>query len=67
MKNKIVLLFLVLAQICVAQINKNVGDFNGVKVFDKLQVTLISSTENKIIITGTRENDVEVVNKNGEL
>ncbi|MFM9824891.1 head GIN domain-containing protein, partial [Flavobacterium sp.] len=42
-------------------------DFNGVKVFDKLQVTLISSTENKIIITGTRENDVEVVNKNGEL
>ncbi len=67
MKNKIVLLFLVLAQICVAQITKNIGDFNKVKVFDRLQVTLISSTENKIIITGTRENEVEVVNKNGDL
>lgn len=67
MKNKLILFFLVLTQISVAQITKNVGDFDGVKVFDKLQVTLISSTENKVIITGTRKNEVEVVNKNGEL
>lgn len=67
MKTKLVLVFLFLTQIIVGQVTKNVGDFNTVKVFDKLQVTLISSTENKVIIKGSRENEVEVVNKNGEL
>ena len=50
-----------------AQVTKNLGDFDTLKVFDQLNVKLISSSENKIVITGNRENEVEVLNKNGEL
>ncbi|MDD5152343.1 MAG: DUF2807 domain-containing protein, partial [Flavobacterium sp.] len=54
-------------QVKFAQVTRELGDFDSVKVFDKLNVKLIPSSENKIIITGKRENEVEVVNKNGEL
>lgn len=54
-------------QSAVAQVSKNLGDFNTVKVFDKLNVKLIASSENKVIIKGSREQEVEVVNNNGEL
>ncbi|MDG2432200.1 head GIN domain-containing protein [Flavobacterium sp.] len=54
-------------QSAVAQVSKNLGDFNTVKVYDKLNVKLIASSENKVIITGSREKEVEVVNNNGEL
>ena len=37
------------------------------KVFDKLNVTLIASNENKAVITGTSQSKVEIVNKNGLL
>jgi hypothetical protein len=50
-----------------AQVTKNLGDFNEIKVYDKINVTLIASSENKLIISGEREEEVEVVNKNGEL
>lgn len=42
-------------------------DFDDVKVFDKLNVTLVASTENKAVITGSSQSKVEVVNKNGLL
>ena len=67
MKKAIVLAFVLVIQIAAAQVTRNLGEFNSVKVFDKLNVKLISSTENKIIISGNRENEVEVVNINGEL
>ena len=67
MKKGIALLFILLTQIVAAQVTRDLGDFDEVKVFDKLNVKLIVSTENKIIITGNRENEVEVVTKNGEL
>ena len=67
MKKGILLAFVLVAQIAAAQVTRNLGEFNAVKVFDKLNVKLISSTESKIIITGNRENEVEVVNNNGEL
>ena len=54
-------------QSAVAQVSKNLGDFNTVKVYDKLNVKLIASSENKVIIKGSRETEVEVVNNNGEL
>lgn len=50
-----------------AQVTKNLGDFDNVKVFDKMNVKLIAASENKIVISGDRESEVEVVNKNGEL
>jgi hypothetical protein len=37
------------------------------KFFDKLNVKLIPTSENKAVITGNRENEVELVNNNGEL
>jgi hypothetical protein len=67
MKKILVLSFFMLIQISFSQVTKDLGDFNYVKVFDKLNVKLIQSSENKVVITGNRENEVEVVNKNGEL
>ncbi|HEX8577583.1 MAG TPA: head GIN domain-containing protein [Flavobacterium sp.] len=67
MKKLFFIAALVLAQVSVGQVNKNLGDFDAVKVFDKINVQLIPSSENKIEITGDRSNDVETVNKNGEL
>ena len=67
MKKAIILAFVLVTQITVAQVTRDLGDFNAVKVFDKLNVKLISSDENKVIITGNREDEVEIVNNNGEL
>ena len=67
MKKIVSITFILLAQIAFSQVTRDLGDFDSVKVFDKLSVKLIPSTENKIIITGARENEVEVLNKNGEL
>jgi hypothetical protein len=53
--------------IAFAQTEKKVGDFNKVTSFDKIDVTLVASTENKVILNGSNSQDVELVNKNGEL
>lgn len=57
----------IVSQATFAQVTKKLGDFNALKVFDKLSVKLIASNENKVVISGTREKEVEVVNNNGEL
>lgn len=67
MKKILVLTFLIVTQLSFAQVTRNLGDFSSVKVFDKLNVKLVPSNENKIIISGDRENEVETVNKNGQL
>lgn len=67
MKKVLILALVFVVQTTFAQVTKNLGDFNSIKVFDKLNVKLISSSENKAIITGDRENEVEFINKNGEL
>ncbi len=64
---KLVLAILLVSQVSMGQITKNLGDFNAVKVFDQINVELIQSSENKIEISGKRSNDVEVVNKNGDV
>ena len=51
----------------IAQTEKQLGDFSKVTAFDKIDVTLIASTENKIVLTGANSQEVEVVNKKGEL
>ena len=50
-----------------AQIEKNVGDYNSLKVYDRIPVELINSNQNKIEISGELEKEVEIVNKNGDL
>ncbi len=67
MKKLVIIAFVLLSQITNAQVTRNLGDFDEVKVFDKINVKLISSSENKVVITGDRADEVEAVNKNGEL
>jgi hypothetical protein len=67
MKKIFIIAIAFVMQTAVAQVSKNLGDFNTVKVYDKLNVKLIASSENKVIISGSREQEVEVVNNNGEL
>ncbi|WP_296146280.1 head GIN domain-containing protein [uncultured Flavobacterium sp.] len=68
MKKIALVAFLMLSQMNFAQkTTKNLGDFDQVKVFDRISAQLVSGNENKIEISGSRKDDVEIVNKNGEL
>ena len=64
---KIVYSLLLISSIALAQTEKNVGDFTKVTAFDKIDVNLVASSENKIVLTGANSQEVELVNKNGEL
>jgi len=48
-------------------VDKEVGEFNEIKVFDLIEVNLIKSDENRILIKGDYVNDIKFVNKNGTL
>jgi hypothetical protein len=48
-------------------IEKSIGEFNELKVYDLIEVKLVKSTENKVIITGNDKDDVVINNKNGTL
>ncbi len=65
MKKAVIFLVFLLATMVQGQdaITKNIGDFNELKVFDKIRVTLIESTENKVEITGIKRREVDVVQK----
>lgn len=67
MKKLVIIAFVFLSQITNAQVTRNLGDFDEIKVFDKINVKLIEASENKIVVTGARADEVETVNKNGEL
>ena len=49
------------------QNEKNVGDFNKVTSFDRIDVFLIPGDENKVQLDGKGADEVEFINKNGEL
>lgn len=67
MKKLVLVIIAFVAQTSFAQVTKDLGEFSDIKVFDRLNVNLISSDENKIVINGKREGEVEIVNNNGEL
>ncbi|SHF84672.1 Putative auto-transporter adhesin, head GIN domain [Flavobacterium fluvii] len=67
MKKIILMLFVFATQLNFGQTTIKLNDFDELKVFDQLNVTLIPSNENKIVITGTNQGNVETVNKNGLL
>ena len=48
-------------------IEKTVGEFKTLKVFDLINVKMKKSYENKVIISGKNRRDVQVINKNGKL
>ena len=64
---KIIYSLLIVSSMAFAQETKNVGDFNKVTSFDRIDVLLISGDENKVILNGKDSDEVEIVNKNGEL
>lgn len=47
--------------------NKLLEKFTEVKVFDRIIVTLVKSSENKLVITGDDKDEVKISNKNGLL
>ena len=66
MKNLVCSLLLI-STVAFSQIEKEVGDFYKVTAFDQIDVLLIQSDENKIILNGNGAEDVELINKNGDL
>ena len=61
------IVFLLISQIVFSQIEKNIGDFQELKVLDGINVVLEKSTENNIKITGDNSENVVVINKSGTL
>jgi hypothetical protein len=64
---KIIYSLLLISSIAFSQTEKKVGDFTKVSSFDKIDVQLIPSNENKVILQGKDADQVELVNKNDEL
>ena len=64
---KIVYCLLLISSVAFSQTEKSVGDFDKVTAFDQIDVTLIPAKENKVLLTGSGSEEVELVNKNGEL
>ena len=69
MKNYILLLLALFTISVFAQptIQKDVGDFHKLKVFDLIEVNLIQGDENKVVIKGERGEYVKVINDDGVL
>jgi hypothetical protein len=64
---KLVFSLVLMSSIAFGQVEKKVDDFNKVTSFDQIDVMLIQSNENKVVITGKDADEVELVNKKGEL
>ncbi|MES2812337.1 MAG: head GIN domain-containing protein [Bacteroidota bacterium] len=64
---KIIFLLLVFPLFVNAQISKSLGDFTKVTSFDQISVFLIASTENKIEISGSNAESVELIYVDNEL
>lgn len=64
---KIVFSLLVFSSMAFGQIEKKVGDFNKVTSFDRIDVLLIPGNENIVQLDGKEAEEVELINKNGEL
>jgi hypothetical protein len=69
MKSLLFITAILFSIISVAQnsIETIVSDFDKIKTYDLITVSLVKSSENKIIISGSDAQDVEYVQKNGIL
>ncbi|HEX8269256.1 MAG TPA: head GIN domain-containing protein [Flavobacterium sp.] len=67
MRKLFILSVILISQVGFSQIRKKLGDFDEVKVFDRISVELVRSGDPRIEISGKRSEDVEVVNNNGQL
>ena len=64
---RLVFSLLVFSSLAFGQVEKKVGDFTKVTSFDQIDVILVKGNENKVVIDGKEANEVQLVNKNGEL
>ena len=64
---KVLVLFITTTIIAQKPIEKSIGEFNELKVYDLIEVKLIKSNENKVIISGKKSESVVINNKNGTL
>jgi hypothetical protein len=69
MKRIITILTILISTFTIAQnfIEKTIGEFTELKVYDLIEVKMVKSDENKVVITGKNTEDVVVINKNGKL
>ena len=69
MKRILLLVVLCVSTLSFSQktIEKNLGDFNKLKVYDLIEVELIKANENKMLITGNNRDHVIINNKKGIL
>ncbi len=69
MKNLVICLFIMVSLTLSGQenIEKKIGEFSTVKVYDLINLKMIKSNENKVVISGKNRRDIEIVNKNGKL
>ncbi len=56
-----------LAMVGQRTVDREVGDFDKIKVFDLIEVNLIQSDENRIIVKGRNTDDIKWTNKDGVL
>ena len=66
MKNLFYTLVLV-SSFSFGQIERDLGDFSKITSFDRINVLLVLSDQNKILLEGDDASEVELINKNGEL
>ena len=70
MRNIVIVLLLALVPFDAAaqkEIVHNLEKFTKIKVFDRIEATLIKSNENKVVITGDDRDEVSLSNKGGLL
>ncbi len=69
MKKLLILFCILTTRLLTAQgtIEKTVGQFSTLKVYDLIEVTMVKSDANKVVIAGKNADAVNVVNKNGKL
>jgi hypothetical protein len=67
MKKIFLVAIVMISQLNFGQTTIKLEDFDELKVFDQLNVTLIQSDENKVVVTGKNESSFEAVNKKGVL
>lgn len=49
------------------QVEREVGDFSSLKIYDRITVELVESYKDKVEIIGDEDGRIEIINKNGEL
>lgn len=64
---KALVLFITTTLFAQNPIEKSIGEFTEMKVYDLIEVKLVKSNENKVTITGENKDAVLINNKNGKL